>query len=126
MACFLFSGRTTGAGASLLAFAGRSCLHQACADGHIEVVRALLAAGADPNIRDADSAAPIHFSACAGDLGVLQLLLDHGADISTTNESGTTALHTVASLHCPDDLQQRVLAHTPDAFLDKKTPLKQA
>ena len=43
-----------------------------------------------------------------------------------TPAAGTTALHTVASLHCPDDLQQRVLAHTPDVFLDAQTPGKKA
>jgi ankyrin repeat protein len=45
------------------------------------VVRELLARGADPNVRDeGDSACPIHFAAERGDLAVVTLLVEHGAD----------------------------------------------
>jgi ankyrin repeat protein len=44
-------------------------------------VRTLLERGADPNIRDeGDSAFPIHFAAERGDLAVVKLLVEHGAD----------------------------------------------
>jgi ankyrin repeat protein len=45
------------------------------------VVRELLVRGADPNIRDeGDNAFPIHFAAERGDLEVVKLLVEHGAD----------------------------------------------
>ncbi len=49
---------------------------------HFEpVVRELLARGADPNVRDdGDNAFPIHFAAEHGDLAVVKLLVEHGAD----------------------------------------------
>jgi ankyrin repeat protein len=48
---------------------------------HEAVVRTLLARGADPNIRDeGDHAYPLHFAAERGDLAVVTLLVEHGAD----------------------------------------------
>jgi ankyrin repeat protein len=48
---------------------------------HEAVVRTLLERGADPNIRDeGDNAFPIHFAAERGDLPVVTLLIEHGAD----------------------------------------------
>ena len=48
--------------------------------GHEPVVRVLLARGADPNIRDeGDNAFPLHFAAERGDLTIIQLLVEHGA-----------------------------------------------
>ena len=44
-------------------------------------MRTLLERGADPNIRDdGDNAFPIHFAAERGDLAVVTLLIEHGAD----------------------------------------------
>jgi ankyrin repeat protein len=49
--------------------------------GREPMVRALLARGADPNIRDeGDNAYPIHFAAERGDLAIVKLLVEHGAD----------------------------------------------
>jgi hypothetical protein len=48
---------------------------------HEQVVRLLLARGADPNIRDeGDDAFPLHFAAERQDLPVVRLLVEHGAD----------------------------------------------
>jgi ankyrin repeat protein len=49
--------------------------------GHEPIVRALVERGADPNIRDeGDDAMPLHFAAERGDLAVVTLLVEHGAD----------------------------------------------
>jgi ankyrin repeat protein len=48
---------------------------------HEAVVKTLLDRGADPNIRDeGDNAFPIHFAAERGDLPIVKLLIEHGAD----------------------------------------------
>ena len=49
--------------------------------GHEAIVKLLLDRGADPNVRDdGDNAYPIHFAAERGDLPVVTLLIEHGAD----------------------------------------------
>jgi ankyrin repeat protein len=57
---------------------------------HEAVVTTLVERGADPNIRDeGDNAFPIHFAAERGDLSIVKLLIEHGADpigAGTTHE----------------------------------------
>jgi ankyrin repeat protein len=66
----------------------RTALHFGSA--HEAVVRTLLERGANPDIRDeGDNACPIHFAAERGDLAVVRLLIEHGADpigAGTTHE----------------------------------------
>ena len=58
----------------------RTALHHA-AETTEEAVRLLLERGADPNIRDeGDWAFPLHFAAEKGLFGIVQLLVEHGAD----------------------------------------------
>ena len=55
--------------------------------GREAVVRCLLDRGADPNIRDeGDAAMPLHFAAENQDLGVIRLLIEHGADAIGTGD----------------------------------------
>jgi ankyrin repeat protein len=66
----------------------RTALH--FGSGHEPVVRTLLERGASPNIRDeGDNAFPLHFAAERGDLAIVTLLVEHGADpigADTTHE----------------------------------------
>jgi hypothetical protein len=57
-------------------------LFAAVAEGDAARVRALLAAGADPNERETgDNATPLHFAAATGQLDIVRALLDAGADV---------------------------------------------
>lgn len=58
-----------------------SALHYAMGPGKHPVVAELLARGADPDLRDdGDHAMPIHFAAEQGDLDLVRMLIEHGAD----------------------------------------------
>lgn len=62
--------------------AGRTALHAAAKNNHIEVVRFLLANKADPNIQDTvRQQTPLHAAAQNGSKEVIALLLQHGADV---------------------------------------------
>jgi ankyrin repeat protein len=59
----------------------RTALHFAINSCDEPSVKRLLDRGADPNIRDeGDNAMPLHFAAEKGHLGIIRLLVEHGAD----------------------------------------------
>jgi ankyrin repeat protein len=69
---------------------GTHALTQAVLRGHVEVVRALLDAGADVNV-DPDSP-PIVCAASAGNEAIVRLLLQAGASAQTRGSDGRSAL----------------------------------
>jgi hypothetical protein len=72
---------------------GRTALWEAVARGQADTTRALLAAGADPNVAHPLSGPPLLHAAAWGELTLLQLLLDHGANVDGTDAKRFTALH---------------------------------
>lgn len=73
---------------------GDTPLHKAVVTNNIDLVKLLLEAGADPNLRQAQSMTPLHFAAFAGPdrSAIVELLLRHGADPSLRDAQGRTAL----------------------------------
>lgn len=68
-------------------------LHLAAADGDLEAIRLLLAAGASPDKRGADGYSALIYAATYGHVEIVHLLLDAGADANTkSSEQGDTAL----------------------------------
>ena len=53
---------------------GRSALATACASGSAAVVKALLAKGADPNVRDKRQLTPVHLAAESGVLDIVKVI----------------------------------------------------
>ncbi len=71
---------------------GNTALDAAVAADHADVVRALLAAGANANVRDSADYTPLHKAAANGDVEVARMLLDGGADPAAVRRGGGTPL----------------------------------
>lgn len=88
-------------------FKTRTALHVVCdwpgyfANGP-EIVRLLIAAGADPNYRDTkpQSETPLHWAASSDDVDVATALIDGGADIEVPNGSIGTPLDNAIGYAC--------------------------
>lgn len=93
----------------------RTTLHFAMNSMNEAVVEALLARGADPNIRDdGDNAMPIHFAAERGALNIVKRLIEHGADpigAGTTHELEVVGWATCFSYAFHEDVANYLLAH---------------
>jgi len=77
---------------------GSSLLASAAFDGAINIVRLLLANGADPNLSDRLGVTPLEDASVKGQDKIAGLLLDRGALVNHLNSgSGTTALYGAAS-----------------------------
>jgi ankyrin repeat protein len=68
---------------------GWTPLHSAA---NADIARSLLAAGADPNARDAGAATPLHWAAGTGKLEVIDALLEGGASLDSQDGEGRTPL----------------------------------
>lgn len=61
-------------------------LHDACAQGHLNVVAALVKRGADINFKNVNGETPLHIAAHTEHLEVVEYLVDEvGADLSKVN-----------------------------------------
>ncbi|KAL3153955.1 hypothetical protein ABBQ32_013515 [Trebouxia sp. C0010 RCD-2024] len=85
-----------------------------------ETVHELLSSGADIADKDQDGSTPLHAAAAWGHLDVLKALIEHGARVHTINLKGYTPLHMAALLGHLDAVKA-LLKSTPDgAFVDAK------
>jgi len=75
---------------------GWTPLHCAACSGHEEVVRMLLASGADIGAVGDQGETPLHVAASAAHVAIIELLVQHGADIRARTMSGETPLHCAA------------------------------
>jgi hypothetical protein len=80
----------------ILSIMNDSPLIWACETGGTVSVEKLLAAGADPNVREADGWTALHWAARNGHLRVVELLLQYGARIGWLDREGLTALEWAA------------------------------
>jgi ankyrin repeat protein len=77
----------------------------ALAEGRVEVVRLLLQAGVDVNkqtTNDNKNVLPLHCVANLGSVELMQLLLDHGANVQGVDYDGKTPLYSAAELGLHD------------------------
>ena len=71
---------------------GSTCLHTACEEGHVGVVKALLDRGGAALLSATNNSGdtPLHCASQHGRLGVAWCLLARGADVNATNRYGRT------------------------------------
>ena len=67
-------------------------MHSAASRLQSDVVRILLEAGANPNVRQSAGWTPLHAAAMNGDLTSVELLLASGADATATNDEGRSVI----------------------------------
>jgi ankyrin repeat protein len=109
---------------------GFTSLHLAAFFGGAEAVRALLAAGADPDADDANpfKVRPLHSAVSVGDRDATLALLEAGANPNVHQQGGYTPLHSAA--HNDDaELVRLLLEHGADPSLttdDGQTPADMA
>lgn len=67
-------------------------LHAAVAGRKLEIVKAVLAAGADPNAQQQAGFRPMHEAGANANRALAELLLAHGADPSLASDDGKSAI----------------------------------
>lgn len=77
---------------------GNTALHLACSEGHEDIAKTLLEAGADPNARDAKGRHPAHVCAVHGNLELLQQLRRFRAILDVRDNHGNTPMHFCAHI----------------------------
>lgn len=69
-----------------------TALMEASMDGHVEVARLLLDAGAQVNLPTDSFESPLTLAACGGHMELATLLLENGANLEEPNDEGYTPL----------------------------------
>lgn len=78
---------------------GRTALHQAAANGNVQVIRTLIAHGAQVNAKNSSGETPLHLAARFGHVDAVQYLLYSGANLhQKTNYTKATALMAAAEM----------------------------
>lgn len=72
---------------------GRTPVHHAVANGHVDAVKILVAHGALLSTRDEEGITPLALAAASGNLRIFKLLLRKGASTSSVCRGGRTILH---------------------------------
>jgi ankyrin repeat protein len=71
-------------------------VHAAAASRNLEILRAVLEAGGDPNVPQQQGFVPLHEAATSGNREMAELLMKHGANPRLANEAGKTSIDLAA------------------------------
>lgn len=91
---------------------GENALMHAVLHGNVDMTRALLEAGADPDL-EGRGFTPLGMAALRGSARIVRLLLDAGADIDRRSRDGNTPIIS-ATIMQRTDVVRELLPHRPD------------
>jgi ankyrin repeat protein len=89
-------------------------------DSSIQVIAALISAGASPNCQNTSGMTPLHWAAINGQADRAKVLLNSGADPSLRNQEGKTPLDEAITTN-PDKRVQKDFAETRTILKSGKT-----
>jgi uncharacterized protein len=95
---------------------GFTALMFAARQGSLEPARALVAAGADVNLRDPDGVSTLVLAIINGHFDVAGLLIDKGADVKTAEPGGRTPLWAAVDMHTLEYTLNRPPPAWPDTL----------
>ncbi|CAJ1453645.1 unnamed protein product [Effrenium voratum] len=106
----------------------RTALHRACANGHEEAAKLLLAQGAQAEVEDEEGWTPLHSSSSRGSHQIVHLLIEAGTDVDAVTSSGATALHFAAAKGHEEVIRTLLAARAKVNLRDRSggTPLLRA
>lgn len=78
------------------ALRGQTALHAAAMANDVEMVKIILDAGVDVDIRDVHNTTPLHVALARGSKSCVGLLLESGANCNLQNDEGDNAFHIAA------------------------------
>ena len=99
---------------------GDTALHYAARSNEPAMVAALLAAGADLEIRNDDGETPLHFAAGYNEPAMVEALLAVGADLETRNDDGETPLLFAARYNANPAMLKALLAAGADPLSEDR------
>ena len=91
-----------------------TALHSASFAGHLQIVRSLLRHGVGVDIRDNANRTPLLFASGWGQRGVVQCLLDHGADVNVPEDHNHKTPLNWAAYRGHLDVVRVLLEHNAD------------
>ncbi|XVF04858.1 hypothetical protein REPUB_Repub05bG0121500 [Reevesia pubescens] len=77
---------------------GRTALHMAAANGHLDMVEYLIGSGADVNASNVENNTPLHWACLNGHVEVVKKLVLSGANLSLLNSHERTPLDEAVSM----------------------------
>lgn len=101
---------------------GHTALHKAIFSGYLDVVKVLLAHGADPNVRAGDGLPALSIALNLGMREIADLLLGHGAKLATVRSDNVGAPAAAAWLVYTDVDRLRVVPLTPPGVVIGRDP----